>query len=54
MRNGNILVRQVGLKIAAGDNVGVGKDFTLYSLKDGVVGYKLHRGKRVAYVTPSA
>lgn len=37
VRAGNILVRQKGTKFKAGDNVGVGKDFTLFALKDGVV-----------------
>lgn len=54
VRNGNILVRQVGMSIAPGEFVGMGKDYTLYSLKDGVVHYKLHRGKRTAYVVPTA
>jgi large subunit ribosomal protein L27 len=54
VRNGNILVRQVGLKIGAAENVGVGRDYTLFSLADGVVGYRMHRGKKVAYVAPSA
>ena len=40
VRNGNILVRQVGMSIAPGENVGMGKDYTLYSLVDGVVNYK--------------
>jgi large subunit ribosomal protein L27 len=52
VRNGHILVRQVGLSIGAGENVGVGKDYTLYALSDGVVEYRLHRGKRVACVSP--
>ena len=34
---GSIIVRQRGLEIKAGDNVGVGKDYTLFALKDGVV-----------------
>lgn len=34
---GNILVRQKGNTFMAGDNVGVGKDFTLFALKDGLV-----------------
>jgi len=34
---GNILVRQRGTKFHAGDNVGMGKDHTLFALKDGVV-----------------
>ena len=40
VRAGNILVRQVGASIAAGKNVGLGKDFTLFSLIDGVVKYE--------------
>jgi large subunit ribosomal protein L27 len=37
---GTILVRQHGTRIHAGDNVGVGKDFTLYALVDGIVNYE--------------
>ncbi len=37
---GSILVRQVGSTIQAGKNVGVGKDFTLFALIDGVVKYE--------------
>jgi large subunit ribosomal protein L27 len=37
---GSILVRQVGTTIHAGRNVGVGKDFTLFALVDGVVKYE--------------
>jgi large subunit ribosomal protein L27 len=37
---GNILVRQVGSKIHAGTNVGVGSDFTLWARVDGVVKYE--------------
>jgi len=36
---GNILVRQVGTVVHAGRNVGVGRDFTLFALKDGEVKY---------------
>ena len=54
VRCGNIIVRQVGLSIGAGDNVGVGKDYTLFALSDGVVGFKIHRGKKIAYVGPAA
>ncbi|MEL7531610.1 MAG: 50S ribosomal protein L27 [Bacteroidota bacterium] len=34
---GNIIVRQRGTKFRAGENVGLGKDHTLYALTDGVV-----------------
>ncbi len=37
---GTILVRQHGTHIRPGLNVGVGKDFTLYSLIDGIVKYE--------------
>jgi len=37
---GSILVRQVGTTIHAGKNVGVGKDYTLFALIDGVVTYE--------------
>ncbi|MDY0374116.1 MAG: 50S ribosomal protein L27 [Desulfobacterium sp.] len=37
---GNILVRQLGTKIHPGDNVGLGKDYTLFSKIDGVVAYE--------------
>jgi large subunit ribosomal protein L27 len=40
VRAGNILVRQVGATLAAGKNVGLGKDFTLFALIDGVVKYE--------------
>ena len=41
---GNILVRQRGTKLHPGKNVGVGRDFTLFALKDGTVKYdKAHR-----------
>lgn len=37
---GNILYRQRGTKIHPGTNVGCGKDYTLYSLVDGVVKFE--------------
>ena len=37
VRSGNILIRQRGMKFKPGLNVGCGKDFTLFALKDGVV-----------------
>jgi large subunit ribosomal protein L27 len=36
---GNILVRQRGTKLHPGKNVGLGRDFTLFALKDGTVKY---------------
>ena len=37
---GSIIVRQVGTKIHPGNNVGMGKDYTLFSLINGVVKYE--------------
>ncbi len=37
---GNIIVRQCGTKIHPGENVGMGKDFTLFALTDGVVTFE--------------
>ena len=43
---GSILVRQLGTKFVAGANVGMGRDFTLFALKEGVVEFDKN-GKRV-------
>ncbi len=43
---GNILVRQRGTKIHPGNNVGIGKDDTLFALIDGVVKFEPHRRNR--------
>ena len=40
---GAIIVRQRGTKILAGTNVGVGKDHTLFALKEGVVKFSNKR-----------
>lgn len=37
---GSILIRQLGTKIHPGQNVGMGKDYTLFALVDGVVAYE--------------
>jgi large subunit ribosomal protein L27 len=41
---GNIIVRQRGSKLHAGKNVGIGRDWTLFALKDGTLEFdKAHR-----------
>lgn len=40
VRAGTIIVRQRGTRIHPGDNVGVGNDYTLYALVDGVVKFE--------------
>lgn len=49
VRAGNILVRQVGTKFHPGDNVGMGTDYTLFALSDGVVMFD-REGRRVNIV----
>ncbi|MBL8004432.1 MAG: 50S ribosomal protein L27 [Candidatus Kapabacteria bacterium] len=41
---GNIIVRQLGTRYHAGKNVGIGKDYTLYSLIEGYVKFE-HKDK---------
>ena len=40
VRAGNILVRQLGTRIHPGQNVGLGRDYTLFAKIDGVVAYE--------------
>ncbi len=40
IRAGGIIIRQVGQSVDPGLNVGIGKDFTLYALKDGHVKFE--------------
>ena len=40
VKAGNILIRQVGTRIHPGDNVGMGRDYTLYAKIDGIVAYE--------------
>ena len=44
--SGNILIRQCGTKWHPGQNVGMGRDYTLFALKDGVV-YFDRKGRRI-------
>ena len=50
---GHILVRQRGLKVKAGTNVGVGKDFTLFALSRGIIkfDYKNKKSKRINIIS---
>jgi large subunit ribosomal protein L27 len=43
---GNILVRQLGTKIHPGENVGMGRDYTLFALIDGQVKYEKYVRRR--------
>jgi large subunit ribosomal protein L27 len=49
---GTILIRQRGTKFHPGQNVGKGKDDTLFSLVDGSVSFGHSKGRKVIDVTP--
>jgi large subunit ribosomal protein L27 len=49
VRAGNILVRQRGTKFKPGKNVGMGRDYTLFALVDGVVEFQ-DKGRLGRYV----
>ncbi|HRP01288.1 MAG TPA: 50S ribosomal protein L27 [Candidatus Kapabacteria bacterium] len=40
VKPGNIIIRQVGTKVHPGDNVGIGSDYTIFSLVDGIVKFE--------------
>ncbi len=42
-KKGNIIVRQRGTHFHPGKNVGIGKDYTLFALKDGIVKFREKR-----------
>ncbi|MCS7045302.1 MAG: 50S ribosomal protein L27 [Gemmataceae bacterium] len=52
VRAGNIIVRQRGTKFHPGRNVGMGRDYTLFALADGIVEFQ-HGARRVHVVTPA-
>ncbi|MDZ4815062.1 MAG: 50S ribosomal protein L27 [Verrucomicrobiota bacterium] len=50
VRAGNIIIRQRGTKFSPGRNIGMGRDYTLFALIDGVV--KFDREGRRVNITP--
>ena len=49
--NGNIIIRQRGLVVRAGDGVRVGKDHTLYAVRKGTVQFNKKRGRQYVQVS---
>ncbi|TFH06250.1 MAG: 50S ribosomal protein L27 [Spirochaetales bacterium] len=49
---GTIIVRQRGTRFHPGDNVGKGRDDTLYAKADGHVVFKERKGKKLIFVEP--
>ena len=54
VRAGNILVRQLGTKFHPGQNVGMGKDYTLFAKIDGMVKFETRRNRQLVSVYPAA
>lgn len=52
VRAGYVLVRQCGTKLHPGSNVGLGKDFTLFALIDGIVKFEGGKKRRVSVYAP--
>lgn len=48
---GNIIIRQRGTRVHAGDNVGCGKDHTLFATADGVVKFETRGAKNRSFVS---
>jgi large subunit ribosomal protein L27 len=48
---GNIIIRQRGTKVNAGDNVGIGKDHTLFAKADGAVKFEVKGPKNRQFVS---
>ena len=53
VRAGNILVRQLGTKFHAGENVGTGKDWTLFAKVDGHVKFHVRANRKHISVVPA-
>lgn len=53
IKAGNIILRQRGTRYQAGNNVGMGRDHTLFALTDGIVKFK-HSYKDFVFVEPVA
>lgn len=51
VKAGNIIVRQRGTKFHKGNNVGCGRDYTLYALSDGVVKFEVKGPRGRKYVS---
>jgi large subunit ribosomal protein L27 len=49
---GNIIIRQKGTKFKPGNNVGLGRDFTIYALIDGQVSFETKHGRKYVSVYP--
>jgi large subunit ribosomal protein L27 len=51
IKTGQIIIRQVGTRVHAGKNVGLGRDFTLFAMTNGVVEFFTKLGKQFVKIT---
>jgi len=54
VKAGEIIVRQRGTKFHPGENVGLGRDHTLFALVKGAVSFLVRRGKQTVNIVPAA
>jgi large subunit ribosomal protein L27 len=50
IKTGQIIVRQKGTKFHPGSGVGIGRDHTLFALRDGTVNFRVRYGKQLIEV----
>ena len=50
---GNIIIRQRGTRVHPGENVGLGKDYTIYAVAEGRVKFETKRGRKYVSVYPA-
>ena len=54
IRTGQIIVRQRGTRLVPGENVGQGRDHTLFALTDGTLIFEQTRGRKRVRIRPAA
>ncbi len=52
VRAGSIIIRQRGTKVHPGKNVGLGSDYTIFALKDGIVKFEEKGNKKFVSIEP--
>ncbi len=51
VKPGNIIVRQKGNKFFPGEGTMIGRDFTIFAIRQGVIKFKQNQGKKIVFVT---
>jgi large subunit ribosomal protein L27 len=52
VKKGSIIIRQRGMSIKPGKNIGIGRDFTLYALEDGLVIFNKLKSQTIVNIKP--